>query len=189
MASNVRNRNTRVYLSNYMARLEENIKSEILRPRTRNYASGSITSPVETTGNLRNSIYVYESDDSDSIRFELYMDEYGEQLNSGSFSGEVDVDDILNWARAKKISPKNAKGRFMKLKKFAHAATKSINNIGVKPAEFIDDALKRSKIDARTGRFITNAFKADLEEQIEDMLNDAGYKQLGTTAEFYLPKQ
>ena len=97
-----------------MERLEENIKSEILRPRTRNYESGSITSPIETTGNLRNSIYVYESDDSDSIRFELYMDEYGEQLNSGSFSGEVDVDDILNWAKDKKISPKNAKGRFMK---------------------------------------------------------------------------
>ena len=189
MASNVRNRNTRAYLSNYMERLEENIKREILRPRTRNYASGSITSPIETTGNLRNSIYVYESDDSDSIRFELYMDEYGEQLNSGSFSGEVDVDDILNWARAKKISPKNAKGKFMKVKKFAHAVTKSINSNGVYPAGFIDDALKRSKIDARTGRFITNAFKADLEEQIEDMLNDAGYKQLGTTAEFYLPKQ
>ena len=189
MASNVRNRNTRAYLSNYMERLEENIKREILRPRTRNYASGSITSPIETTGNLRNSIYVYESDDSDSIRFELYMDEYGEQLNSGSFSGEVDVDDILNWARAKKISPKNAKGRFMKVKKFAHAVTKSINSNGVYPAGFIDDALKRSKIDARTGRFITNAFKADLEEQIQDMLDDAGYKQLGTTAEFYLPKQ
>jgi hypothetical protein len=30
MASNIRNRNTRAYLSNYMARLEENIKSEIL---------------------------------------------------------------------------------------------------------------------------------------------------------------
>ena len=189
MASDVRNRNTRAYLSNYMERLEENIKREILRPRTRNYASGSITSPIETTGNLRNSIYVYESDDSDSIRFELYMDEYGEQLNSGSFSGEVDVDDILNWARAKKISPKNAKGRFMKVKKFAHAVTKSINSNGVYPAGFIDDALKRSKIDARTGRFITNAFKADLEEQIQDMLDDAGYKQLGTTAEFYLPKQ
>ena len=58
-----------------------------------------------------------------------------------------------------------------------------------KQAGFIDDALKRSKIDARTGRFITNAFKADLEEQIQDMLDDAGYKQLGTTAEFYLPKQ
>jgi len=189
MASNVRNRNTRAYLSNYMERLEENIKREILRPRTRNYASGSITSPVETTGNLRNSIYVYESDDSDSIRFELYMEEYGEQLNSGSFSGEVDVDDILNWAKDKKISPKNAKGRFMKVKKFAHAVTKSINSNGVYPAGFIDDALKRSKIDARTGRFITNAFKADLEEQIQDMLDDAGYKQSSATAEFYLPKQ
>jgi hypothetical protein len=189
MASDVRNRNTRAYLSNYMETLQSNIEREILRPRTRKYQSGIITSPIETTGNLRNSIYVYESDDSDSIRFELYMDEYGERLNSGSFSGEVDVNDILNWAKTKKISPKNAKGRFMKVKKFAYAVTKSINNIGVEKAGFIDDALKRSKIDARTGRFITNAFKADLEEQIEDMLNDAGYKQSSATAEFYLPKQ
>lgn len=189
MASNVRNRNTRAYLSNYMERLEENIKREILRPRTRDYASGSITSPIETTGNLRNSIYVYESDDSENIRFELYMDEYGEQLNSGSFSGEVHVDDILSWAQDKKIRPKNPSGRFMKVKKFAHAVTKTINRQGIQPVEFIDDALKRSKIDARTGRFITNAFKADLEEQIEDMLDDAGYKQIGATAEFYLPKQ
>ena len=105
------------------------------------------------------------------------------------FQERFDVDDILNWAKDKKISPKNAKGRFMKVKKFAHAVTKSINNYGVQPAGFIDDALKRSKIDARTGRFITNAFKADLEEQIEDMLYDAGYKQSSATAEFYLPKQ
>jgi len=189
MASNIRNRNTRTYLSNYMERLEENIKSEILRPRTRKYASGSITSPIETTGNLRNSIYVYESDDSDSIRFELYMDEYGEQLNSGSFSGEVDVNDIIDWARAKKISPKNDRGRFMKIKKFAHAVTKTINQQGLQPVPFIEEALERSKIDARTGRFITNAFKEDLEEQIEDMLYDAGYKQSSATAEFYLPKQ
>ena len=172
-----------------MDRLEESIKREIKRPRTRKYSSGSITSPIETTGNLSSSIYVDESDDSDSIRFELYMEEYGERLNSGSFSGEVDVDDILDWAKAKKISPKDARGKFMKVKKFAHAVTKSINESGIDAVEFIDDALKRSKIDARTGRFITNAFKADLEDQIEDMLYDAGYKQSGATAEFYLPKQ
>jgi len=172
-----------------MEMLQSNIEREILRPRTRNYISGSITSPIETTGNLRNSIYVYESDDSDSIRFELSMDEYGEQLNSGSFSAEVDVNDILNWARNKKIRPKNEKGRFMKVKKFAYAVTKTINQQGVQPVPFIDEALERSKIDARTGRFITNAFKADLEEQIEDMLYDAGYKQSSATAEFYLPKQ
>ena len=186
--TNVRLRNLTTYLNRYMADLEQATKDRITAPRVRKYPSGKvITSPIDSSGNLKRSISVDTYEDSDSIGFTLDIPEYGVNLNEGE-QELPSVSEIQQWLKVKKIRPQNAKGRFMKRKKVAYAIQKSIKSYGSPKAPFIDEALAISEITAVQGMFITNAAKEDLQEQIHDALVSIGYnmKETGSVASFEL---
>tara|TARA_R110002167_G_scaffold365272_1_gene589390 strand:- start:18 stop:545 length:528 start_codon:yes stop_codon:yes gene_type:complete len=171
-----------------MADLEQATKDRITAPRTRKYPSGRVvTSPIDSSGNLKRSISVDTYEETDSIGFTLNVPEYGVNLNEGE-QELPSVSEIQQWLKAKKIRPQNAKGRFMKRKKVAYAIQKSIRSYGSPKAPFIDEALAISEITAVQGLFITNAAKQDLQEQIHDALVSLGYnmKETGSVASFEL---
>jgi len=188
--TNVRLRNLTTYLNRYMADLERTTKDRITAPRTRTYPSGrTIVSPIESSGELRRSISVDSYENSDSIGFTLNVPEYGVNLNEGK--QEVpSVNELQQWLKAKKITPQDSKGRFMKRKKVAYAIKKSISSFGSPAAPFIDEALAISEITAEKGLFITNAAKEDLQEQIHNALVNLGYNmsEIGSVARFELKK-
>ena len=188
--TNVRLRNLRTYLNRYMADLEQTTKDRIAVPRTRTYPSGkTITSPINSSGNLMNSVSTSSYEDSDAIGFTLEVPEYGVQLNEGQ-QETPSVSELIEWLRVKKITPKDKKGRFMKRKRVAFAIRKSIMSYGSPAAPFIDEALAISEITARQGLFITNAAKQDLQEQIHEALISLGYSmsETGSVAKFELKK-
>jgi len=171
-----------------MADLDIATKVRLSPPRVRKYPSGKvITSPIDSSGNLKRSISVDTYEDSDSIGFTLNVPEYGVNLNEGE-QELPSVSEIQQWLKVKKIRPQNAKGRFMKRKKVAYAIQKSIRSYGSPKAPFIDEALAISEITAVQGMFITNAAKEDLQEQIHDALVSLGYnmKETGSVASFEL---
>tara|TARA_R110000765_G_scaffold408934_1_gene506940 strand:+ start:1315 stop:1899 length:585 start_codon:yes stop_codon:yes gene_type:complete len=186
--TNVRLRNLTTYLNRYMADLEQATKDRITAPRTRTYPSGRVvTSPIDSSGNLKRSISVDTYEETDSIGFTLNVPEYGVNLNEGE-QELPSISELQKWLKAKKIRPQNAKGRFMKRKKVAYAIQKSIRSYGSPKAPFIDEALAISEITAVEGLFITNAAKQDLQEQIHDALVSLGYnmKETGSVASFEL---
>lgn len=188
--TDIRLRNLKVYLRKYMEDLEYQVKQRILAPRKRTYPSGKThVSPIESSGNLRRSVYHYSYEDDDSIHYELEMDSYGVDLNEG----ELDLpsrSQLREWLRAKKITPRERNGKIMSRKKAANAIRNSIYNYGSPRAPFIDEALSISKITAREGRFITNAVKQDLEDQINDALLEMGYNMSssGSVSTFKIDK-
>lgn len=177
-----------------MADLEQTTKDRITAPRTRTYPSGRVvTSPIDSSGNLKRSISVDTYEDSDSIGFTLNVPEYGVDLNE-STQEVPSVSEIQQWLKAKPITPTNKKGKFMKRKKVAYAILNSIKSYGSAAsrkgfkAPFIDEALALSEITAVQGLFITSAAKQDLQEQIHDALISLGYnmKETGSVASFQL---
>ena len=194
--TNVRLRNLRTYLNRYMADLEQTTIDRITAPRTRTYPSGRVvTSPIDSSGNLKRSISVDTYEDHDSIGFTLNVPEYGVDLNESN-QKLPSVSDIQQWLKAKPITPKDDKGKFMKRKKVAYAILKSIKSYGPPRsrkgfrAPFIDEALAISEITAQQGLFIANAAKEDLQEQIHDALVNLGYNmtETGSVATFELKK-
>ena len=66
---------------------------------------------VATKG-LTNSIEGKHTDNSISI----FMSGYAEYINEGTRGGKFpNLDNLIGWARAKNIRPKNAKGQFIKI--------------------------------------------------------------------------
>ena len=174
-------KNTKAYLDNYSKELVKLLKIEIGRNRTRNYKSGSYSSPIDNTGKLRQSIEAISKDSSKSIRFNIMANDYGLAVDGGSSKRQPAVDDLIDWIRSKPIRIRDSKGRFVtatdyRVRGLAYAIAKKIGRQGIQPTGFIQDAINQSldklnKLGAAVGE--------DVSLNLDDILIKAGYVKKG----------
>jgi len=175
-------KNTKAYLNNYSKELVKLLRIEVGRNRTRSYASGTYNSPIDATGRLKQSIEAISKDSSKSIKFNIMANDYAVSVDEGRGQGKYPpIEDIIDWIQAKPIRIRDAKGRFKtssdyEVRKLAHNISRKIARKGIKPTNFITDAINKSmdkmnKIGAAVGK--------DVSLNLDDILVKAGYVKKG----------
>lgn len=174
--------NTKAYLENYSKELAKLLRIEIGRNRTRNYKSGSKSSPIEDTGKLRNSIEVIEKELSSGFSFGIEMNSYGQIVDSGRKSKRLpNITDIATWIKHKPVRFKDSEGKFVassdaKINSLAFVIARSIARNGVQPTNFMSDAIKASMVKLNK---LGDAVSQDVLLNIEDILMQSGYIKKG----------
>lgn len=178
----VKFKNTQAYIKNYSEQLIKLLKIEIGRNRTRKYKSGTYTNPIDNTGKLRESIEAIQKIQRDGFSSQIMMNDYGVTVDQGRPIGsEPPYQDILDWIKSKPVRLRDVKGRFVaadeyRLTKLANNIRRKIGREGIKPTNFIQDAIdssieKLNKLGAAVGE--------DVMANLDDILVKAGYVKKG----------
>lgn len=124
------------------------------------------------SGKLRDSVQVKVSTDRESKTvLQVIMNEYGAFVQSGRLPGKkmVPIPPLIEWIKARGLTGRDARGRFINRKSFAFAIAKNINKYGIRPSNFIDFSIEKIIEDARLTELIGNATYDDLINSIEGL--------------------
>ena len=155
--------NLRAELQKYGRLYKQKFKSELRKDGT--YASGRLD---------RSVTYKTKSTASYS-ELSLLANSYIEQISEGRRVGRIPPsNEILEWARAKKIRPENGGQSESNMKRMAFAIAKSIGlkgmikRYGFKGTKIIDNVY--NSLSMQMGEDLFEAYKQDLEEQLKEQV-------------------
>lgn len=176
--------NTKKYLRDYTKNLLKLTYNEIERnDRTRSYKSGKITSPIDASGSLKESLKLMSGKTTDVVyNFSIVGNDYGEYVDEGTKTGNPPVQKLVNWLVSKNKTLRDVNDNIIslsetkKVKRIAYAIKKSLNRKGIQRTGFLTDLVKEqfnqlSNIDVPVVQDIT--------EDIDNILERNGYKKSG----------
>ena len=183
-------KNTKSYLDNFSQELVKLLKIEIGRSRRRrsmNPRGKNVTAPIDSTGELKDSIKSISKEQPSKISYNIESLAYGLTVDKGRKAGKKPppVKDIAQWIKAKPVKLRDAKGKFVsmndkKIKSLAGVIARSIGFYGTAPTNFISEALEASmgKLDT-----LGDSVGKDVMENVEDILLKTGYIKKGDNYE------
>jgi len=180
-------KNTKLYLEGFSNELIKFMKIELGRNRTRTYPSGNrVSSPINFSKSLSNSLKLVQKESGSSHDFNITGNQYGLNVNDGRKAGSPPpLGDIVQWIKLKPVRLRDFRGRFAtanegSINGLANNIRRSIGMYGIKPTNFIDDAMDKSieKLD----RIGTPLIK-DVELNLDDIFEKAGYIKKGDSYE------
>lgn len=103
------------------------------------------------SGQLRDTIDVQSKKEGDDVVIEVFMQEYGQWVQSGRLPGKkgVPIEAIEKWIKYRGLLGRDKKGRFIKRRSFAFAIQTNIKKFGIRPSNFLDDTLESLESDPR----------------------------------------
>jgi hypothetical protein len=103
------------------------------------------------SGQLRDTIDVKSKKEGNDTVIEVFMQEYGQWVQSGRLPGKkgVPIDAIEKWIKYRGLLGRDKKGRFIKRRSFAFAIQTNIKKFGIRPSNFLDDTLESLESDPR----------------------------------------
>jgi hypothetical protein len=182
-------KNTKSYLDNFSQEIVKLLKIEIGRSRRRrsmNPRGKNITAPIDSTGELKDSIKSISKEQPSKISYNIESLAYGLTVDKGRKPNKKPppVKDIAQWIKAKPVKLRDA-GKIVsmddkKIMNLAGVIARSIGFYGTAPTNFISEALEASmgKLDA-----LGDSVGKDLMENVEDILLKTGYIKKGDNYE------
>lgn len=180
-------KNTKAYMDNFSSELVKLLKIEIGRNRVRQYnrknGSSTVNAPIDATGSLRGSLQSLAKERENSYSIKIEGNQYGLAVDKGRAPGRFpNIGDIADWIRNKPISIRDIRtGKFKtktdsSINSLAYVIGRSISQKGIKPTNFISDAIEMSmgKLDK-----LGDAIGEDVMINVEDILLKAGYIKKG----------
>lgn len=187
-------KNTKSYLDNFSQEIVKLLKIEIGRSRRRksnNPKGRSTSTPIDASGNLRESIKLQSTEDTNKISYDIESLDYGENVDQGRRASATPppINDIFQWIKNKPVRLRDLKGRVQsftgkkggdKRRSLAFAISKSIGLYGIRPTNFISEALEASMGKLNT---LGDSVGKDVMENIDDILLKIGYIKKGDNYE------
>jgi|TARA_R100000084_G_scaffold14095_1_gene4749 hypothetical protein len=179
--------NTEKYLTNYAKRLIVSTRQEIGKPRTRTYRSlnfmnRSITSPLNSSGDLKNSLtlvkklknVVSESGFKATQSYRIKGNSYGETMDEGvpASKAKVNYSDIRRWIDQKPVKLIDIKNK----NKVANLIVQRIQREGIKGTGFLQEVIDKQ---FRNVLGITPDLIKDISANLEDILVTLGWEKQG----------
>ncbi len=131
--------NTEKYLRQYAKSLLDSAITEIQRKdRVREYSTGNVTSPIEASRQLQESLKLIEKDTKSVLELNIEGNAYGEQIDEGTRSTSVSKDKLIQWIKNKR-GFKDLKGNTInlnnisKISAIAKIISKSLKLKGIYP--------------------------------------------------------
>lgn len=183
-------KNTKSYLDNFSQEIVKLLKIEIGRSRRRrsmNPRGKNVTAPIDSTGELKDSIKSISKEQPSKISYNIESLAYGLTVDKGRKAGKKPppVKDIAQWIKAKPVKLRDAKGKFVsmndkKIESLAGVIARSIGFYGTAPTSFISEALEASmgKLNA-----LGDSVGKDVMENVDDILLKIGYIKKGDNYE------
>jgi len=172
--------NTKKYLREYTKSLLENVIVEIARKdRVREYSTGNVTSPIEASGQLQESLKLIEKDTKSVLELNIEGNAYGEQIDEGTRSTSVSKDKLIQWIQNKN-GFKDLNGKPVNLSnlkevgRIAGLISKSLKFNGIKQTNFLTNIVE-SKF-KELNKIETPILK-DANDDLDNILKRAGYKK------------
>lgn len=175
-------KNTKAYLQNYSKELVKLLKIEIGRNRSRSYASGTYNSPIDASKRLKESIEAIAKEKDNGFSFNIMANDYAINVDQGRGQGKYPrIDKIIDWIHDKRIRIRDSKGSFVKaddyqVRKLAHNISRKVAREGIKPTNFISDAIEDSMVKLNK---LGEAVGQDVLLNVDDILLKAGYVKKG----------
>lgn len=121
------------------------------------------------SGRLVNSVQVVPVQRQNEIALQIFMEDYGQWVQSGRLPGKkgVPINSLISWIKSRKIKGRDKKGRYIKDISFAFAIQKNIKKFGIRPSNFFDKALDNIVSNERIIELLENATAEDLINIIE----------------------
>ena len=184
----VRLKNTEAYLKSFSERLVKMTKIAIGTNRSRTYKSGTINSPINSSGSLRDSIELVKKKTrkENSIGFNIKGNQYGEQLNEGTDGGKFpNIDALVDWIKTKPVRLRDSSGKFVtatesRIKGLAFVIGRSIKENGIKKTNFLTDLINEEFKKIST---IGEPISEDILENLDAFMESVGYIKKGDTYE------
>ena len=152
----------------------DNLENELKKyaeAYTQKYKTKLISDGNKATGSLVNSIKPEMLENG----FSILANSYIEQISEGIKVGRIPPsNEILEWARAKKIRPENGPDNESNRKRMAFAIARSIgmngmlSRLGFRGTGIIDFVY--SSLSRQMGEDLFEAYKQDLEEQLKEQV-------------------
>jgi len=184
-------KNTKSYIDNFSDELVKLIKIEIGRNRTRTSKNPRskityqtpISAKVDRVNNLLDKTQKLKIESTESqILSKIESLHYADYIDKGISQGKrPPSSEILKWIKNKPVRLRDRLGKFVRLtdakqKSLAFAISRSIGEFGIRPTNFIsnaiDDAIK--KLDT-----LTTPVSQDVMLNVEDILLKSGYIKKG----------
>jgi hypothetical protein len=172
--------NTEKYLRQYAKSLLDSAISEIQRKdRVREYSTGNVTSPIEASGQLQESLKLIEKDTKSVLELNIEGNAYGEQIDEGTRSTSVSKDKLIQWIQNKN-GFKDLSGKPVNLSnlkevgRIAGLISKSLKFNGIKQTNFLTNIVE-SKFKELNN--IEAPILKDANDDLDNILKRAGYKK------------
>jgi hypothetical protein len=147
--------------------LEEILKKSLEEKRYRfGFAKYQGLSDKVASGKLVNSISVTTVQKRNETVLSVFMEDYGQFVQSGRVPGQkgVPISALEQWIKDRKIQGRDKKGRYITRRSFAFAIQKNIKKFGIRPSNFLDVAFDMIMDDDRIIEIIG-------EQAFEDLMN------------------
>ena len=176
-------KNTEAYMKSFSNRLVELLRIELERNRVRNTNRGSYSGKINSTTRLAQSLKATFDKNQNSSSYDILSEEYGKYVDEGRKTGSPPpIGSIIKWIGDKKIKFRDFEtGKFLstqskpyKLKQLAFVIKRKIGLEGIKPTNFVDDAIE---IAMQKMNKITDSVKGDIVLNIDEIMLRAGYKK------------
>jgi hypothetical protein len=177
-------KNTDAYMKSFSNRLVELLRIELERNRTRNSSRGSYSGKINDTEELASSLKsIYKKTES-GFSYNIQGFKYGQAVDEGRKGGRPPSTDVLiPWIQSKPIRLKDATGKFAKvkdkqyrIKQLAFAIQNKIRREGIRPTNFIDDAIE---IAMQKIASIAEPIEKDINLNLDEIFKMAGYTKKG----------
>lgn len=172
-------------MAGFSDKLIKLLKHEITRERVRTYKSGkSINSPINSSGQLAESLSKKFNKQSDGFSFDIMGNAYGQLVNDGGIPDSTLPDlvrGIVSWMGAKPVTLNSGRTASSDMGDkatlgAANNIARSIKQIGIKPTGFINSAIENAMNQLNA---IDDSIVKDIELNIEEILIGAGYAKKG----------
>ena len=180
MSLAIKFKNTNSWLNGFSDRVVKLLKIEIGRNRTRNYKSGNVSAPIDSSGSLRESIQAQSKDYKNGFGYPISGNEYGILIDEGG-KATPSIDNMISWIRKKPVKLRKKKGGFAtmtssRIRGLAHNIARAINERDIQPTNFIDDAIQKAMNQINA---IQEPIYKDVELNIDEIMIKAGYVKEG----------
>ena len=185
-------KNTQSYLDNYSSKLTKLLKAEIQSSRSRNYVSGSYSSPINTTGSLANSLSKINKITSNKLSFQILGNSYGSKLDKGNAQGRMpNVQSLVKWIQDKRLTLSDLQtgeiislSDIKKVKRIAYFIGRKIALKGTPETKgFISNAIEKSMVELNA---LGSQVSKDVSLNVDDILLKSGYIKKGDSYEYKL---
>jgi hypothetical protein len=135
---------------------------------------------IEYTGKLKASLGYNVDVFPNSFGFDIFMEDYGEDVDRGTPTGtQPSVPSLMTWIRKKPARLRDKQGQFIKMsnlrvKSFAESIAWKINKYGTKPTNFLTDPFVKNFKELPDE--INEAFGLDVEGFLETSLSELNKK-------------
>lgn len=169
--------NTKAYMKNFSEELVRLLVLQIERNRQR----GSISSPIDSSGRLKNSFEIDFDEATGEYGYTILGNDYGLIVDKGRGAGKMPpINEIIKWIDAKPVTLNAARLGSLKgsittqKKKLAFAIARKIGANGTAPTGFVKQALASAMEKLK----IEEPIIQDIEENIVEILTKAGFKEM-----------